>query len=514
MNSRSKIFSAILLLTIVLGGSVFSSAVTADVVAPEVEQQIQFNAPVMLVNTSFLNIRTGPGVRYSVLITVVGGTELPVLGKANDGVWYQVSTVVGVGWVNSEFVIPRGNFANVPTVEAPAFSAFGSTVVTNTPAIITLPLGQGGGGAAAVPQTAPAAGQGGGGGGAFDAGLDANGNPIIISSANERFRALINVEAVDLRDAPDGSPLTTLYRNDDVDYPIVGNARDANGVEWLAITVPNAGTGWVEAPKIRIRLSAACRTVLSVTAGSIGLQGTDIVLTSGSEAFLINITQDGNFVQVELPGGEVGFLPFNAIVTRTGTTTDGLNLDCNQAAPPSLGQGGGGTGDAPIAPTPVRPTLAGSHIIVNTAFLNVRSGPGAQYVAVATVPGGTELNVLGIASDRVWFLVEGVFGRGWVNEEFAIFRGVIDNVPVIQLSAVTGVLATPQAIINGAVTLYAAPGTTFGAVGTLAGPLEVAVVARTPDFNWVQLNTTLGFGWVQTTQVSLRGDTSLIPIAS
>src|SRR5690606_3192647 len=197
---------------------------------------------------------------------------------------------------------------------------------------------------------------------------------------------------------------------------------------------------------------------------------------------------------------------------RTGTTTDNLNLDCSTVVSPGTGDQGGGTvgGNVPSAPR-----LAGSHIIINTAFLNVRSGPGAQYLPVATVPGGTELTVLGIASDRVWFLVQGTFGRGWVNEEFTIFRGVIDNVPVIQLSAVAGAaLATPQAVISGAVTLYAAPGTNFGSVGTISGPLEVPVVARTADFAWVQINTSLGFGWVLADQVVIRGDTGLIPVAA
>lgn len=496
MKVRLKVLSLFLVCAFLLVGAAPGSAA----VAPITDQQAQFSAPLMVVNTSFLNIRTGPGVNYSVLITVVGGTELPVLGVANDRVWYQVSTVIGIGWVNAEFVIPRGDFTNVPTVAAPPFSSFGtgSTSASNTPAIITLPGAgdQGGGGA---PQSS--------GGGTINAGLDANGNPIIVSGANERFRALINVEAVDLRDAPNGSRITTLFRTENVDYPIVGTARDRDGVEWYAIATP-AGTGWVEAPKLRIRLSAACRTVLVVTASTLAFGDTGIILTSGDEGFLVNITQDGRNIQMELGGGEVNFVPFESVATRTGTTTDGLDVNCGAVAP-ATGTGGdqGGGGVNPAAPR-----LAGSRVIVNTAFLNVRSGPGAQYIPVATVPGGTELAVLGIASDRVWFLVEGTFGRGWVNQDFTIFRGVINNVPVIELSAVTGIVATPQAVISGSVTLYVAPGTNFSAVGTVTGPIEVPAVARTADSNWIQINTNLGFGWVLASQVVLRGDISLIPV--
>jgi uncharacterized protein YgiM (DUF1202 family) len=466
------------------------------------EQQVQFVAPVMLVNSSFLNVRTGPGVQYNVLITVVGGTELPVLGRAQDGVWFQVSTVVGIGWVNAEFVIPRGSFTNVPAVDTSI-----AALAAQYPAIVGLPDGQGGGGAAPA---APA-----GAYGNFTGLTDANGDPIAIGGPNERFRAQINVEAVNLRSQPsDTSPaLATLFPVETKDYPIVGNSRDSRSVEWLAIIVPNVGTGWVEAPKLKLRLSGAFRTVMVVVADSLGMgdgPGTGSItlpiLTRGDEGFLVNISQDGKFVQIELGGGEVGWVPFDSVVTRTGTITDGLNLSSAafavSAPTTAIGSPVGTFG------------LSTPRIVINTAFLNVRSGPGAQYSAVATLPGGTEIPVLGVASDRVWFLIQGTFGRGWVNNEFTIFRGVIDNVPVIPLDSVVGILSAPTAVISAPITLYAAPGTNFGAIGSIAGPAEVAVVARTADGTWVQINTTIGFGWVLTSQVSLRGDTSLIPIAA
>lgn len=154
--------------------------------AAPVEQQVQFATPIMVVNASFLNVRTGPGVQYSVLITVVGGTELPVLGRARDNVWFQVSTVVGVGWVNAEFTIPRGEFTNVPYVD---FNLAEAVAAAPGAAVIGLPDGQGGGGAPAA-SGAPASG-----GIPFVAGTTADGKPIVVSP-NERFRALINVEAV------------------------------------------------------------------------------------------------------------------------------------------------------------------------------------------------------------------------------------------------------------------------------------------------------------------------------
>jgi uncharacterized protein YraI len=170
---------------------------------------------------------------------------------------------------------------------------------------------------------------------------------------------------------------------------------------------------------------------------------------------------------------------------------------------------------AGLVVVPVVPASFGldiPHIVINTGFLNLRSGPGAQYSIVATLPGGTELPVIGRAEDGVWYLVRGAFGQGWVNNEFTVFRGSIDAVPVIHDAAAIGLLSTPMATISSSVVVYAAPGTNFGAIGTLLGPIEVPVVARTVDGQWIQLNTTLGFGWVPASQIIIRGDTSQIPV--
>jgi uncharacterized protein YraI len=303
------------------------------------------------------------------------------------------------------------------------------------------------------------------------------------------------------------------------DYAIIGRTVDRGGLEWLGIDVPGMGSGWIEAPKAFLRLSGAFRDVVfanqnaSVFAmpGSTGNINMPFV-SQGTEAFIAGISQDSNFVLLELGGGDRIWVPFNSITNRTGTTTDGLDLAASQAVPVAAPS-------TTTTTTTTQPTFtAGSfgldtpHVVINSSSLNIRSGPGAQYTSLAIVPGGSEYPVLGLASDGVWFLIAGPFGQGWVNNEFVLFRGAIQNVPIIPLSNVTGVLASPTALISGAVTLYAAPGTNFGAIGTISGPVEVAVVARTADFNWVQLNTSVGFGWVPASQVTIRGDATLIPI--
>jgi len=505
MKLASKGFLVLLVLVLAL------TSFGGVAVASQEAQVVQFQAPIMVVNTSFLNVRTGPAVRYSVLMTVTGGTQLPVIGVAGDRVWYQVSTVVGVGWINSEFTVARGDFSAIPVVDTSTISAIG--ILPPGPVVVGLPNGQGGGGVITTPSTAVSTA----GGGSLIVGTDARGNPIIISSATERYRASLKVPAANIRVAPgDTQPeVAILFQDDEVDYPIVGSGKDSGNIEWLAIITPQ-GTGWVDTGKLRVRLSAVTGTVMVVTATTVALgdapgagSRTLPVVEAGTEAFLRNISGDGNFIQIELAGGEVGWIPFSSARQRTETPTDGLDLSTVQAASATAGVV---TGPSNV-PAPL--TLNTPHVVVNTGYLNIRSGPGAQYTTVATVPGGTELPVLGIARDRVWYLVQGNFGRGWLNIEFAIFRGVIDNVPIINPDAiVNGDLAQPVAVVSAPVALYAAPGTNFGVLGTVNAPAELSIVARTADATWVQVNTQIGFGWILSSQVVLRGDLSRAPIVS
>ncbi len=293
------------------GGVVFASGM----------EQAQLAIPVLVVNTSFLNVRSGDGPQYTVVATVVGGTELPALAVNPSGTWYLVSTPVGNGWVDVSFTLPRGDFRFVPVVRAevsvqPAGSPPLSIGLVNPPA--------------------------------------RNLSAAVAAAPTTSERARVNVTSVNLRAQPgDGAAvLTVLYASNNGDYPVVGRAFDARFVEWTAITVQNFGTGWVESNKLEYRTVQGAAAVPSAPAAS-----------------------------------------------STGI--------------------------------PV-PQLATSVIVINTAFLNVRSGAGGQFTAIATVPGGTTFTPLGITPDLAWYLVRGEFGFGWVSSDFVLFRGDFRTVPILR----------------------------------------------------------------------------------
>lgn len=79
--------------------------------------QAQYAAPIAVVNTGNLNVRSGPGPQFSILGSVPGGTVLPVDGVTPDQAWFLVSSPYGAGWVDGEFVVFRGAVASVPILD-------------------------------------------------------------------------------------------------------------------------------------------------------------------------------------------------------------------------------------------------------------------------------------------------------------------------------------------------------------------------------------------------------------
>ena len=458
-SSKSLVLVGLLLVllsTMIVGGTVGAAEA-------QVEQRAQFSTPVLIVNTSFLNVRMGPGVQYDGLLTVVGGTHLPVLGVARDLVWYQVSTAAGVGWVNFEYTIPRGQFGNVPFAEAPPLPSMGPAPVSDD-AISGFGFTSGRAWGVSVVVAHPA-----------------RTGPTMNSGSP-------------------GDALVDLSRI----YTIQEAATAEGGVVWYRINIPAFGSVWVEASKTKMRpfaceLSAVeFRTSLAPILGPDGSGNVDgeARYPEGTEAYLLDHV--GSLFKVEMSDGNIGWIPQEAAYVRDRI----FSTYCEAGGTDEVGAGGG--------QTPPEVSRAAARVVINTAFLNIRSGPGAQYTVVSTLPGGTELAVVGFAPDDVWYLVEGAFGRGWLNSEFVLFRGDGSRVPIVRDAV--GVMARPMAQIGDAVVLYAAPNPALGQIGALSGPLEVPIVGRTTILDWVQVNTSLGFGWLRADQITITGDTSMVPI--
>jgi uncharacterized protein YgiM (DUF1202 family) len=372
MKPLPKRFAAVfgLLLIMVL-------SVTSPVLAGAQEQQATFQSPILVVNTSFLNVRTGPGAEYSVLVTVVGGTELPVLGVANDLVWYQVATDGGAGWVNVSFTLPRGEFSNVPFVEADEV-----VVVETEP--VTLASGQGVQG-------------------------------ITLVGANIHTQPDFNSIIVNAIVPTDPNSV----------YPLLGITQNADGTTWYRVDIPGVGAGWTDRVGFRLLECGTDQVGVITELTTVRFDGISTRESFNIEAFTegyLHGYANEQFMKFQLFDGSIGLVAVEHVSRRSGVSSL-----CSGSSVDSLGQGGGSAETQDTAPAP-----AGNIVIVNTGNLNIRSGPAAGFSVVATVSGGTELAVLGRAADNVWYFVEGDFGQGWLNSQFVIFRGNYATVPVVE----------------------------------------------------------------------------------
>jgi uncharacterized protein YraI len=73
--------------------------------------------------TDYVNVRSGPGTNYPVLVVAPPNTTGEVTGKDSSGAWYQVKvptqySSTGLGWVSASYVVPQ-NTSSVPVVVAP-----------------------------------------------------------------------------------------------------------------------------------------------------------------------------------------------------------------------------------------------------------------------------------------------------------------------------------------------------------------------------------------------------------
>ena len=343
----------------------------------------QVASPHLIVNTSRLNVRSGPGVGHSIITSVPGGTVLPVTMVHSGRVWYQVTSTAGTGWVNSNYTVGRGDFSRLPSEVTP----------TN--------LGTGAGN---IPEGAP--------------------------------HMVVNTSYLNVRTGPGvGHDVLTVVKGATV-LPIVGVD---GGRVWYQVDT-SAGRGWVHRRYTVIRGNLANIAVsgstapVTVTAPAVPEGGAHVVVNTS----FLNVRTGpglGHDVLAVVRGGTV--LP---VVSRmVGNVWYEVDT--------SAGRGWvnrrytatrGNFGVVPWHGGPATSPREGGHLsgstpraVVNTSYLNVRSGPGVGNAVVATVPGGSILKVLGLAQGRGWYLVEGSFGQGWLNNNYTVFRGDFGQVPTV-----------------------------------------------------------------------------------
>ncbi len=337
----------------------------------------QMAAPQLVVNTSYLNVRSGPGVGHSVIATVPGGTALPATMIGAGGNWYQVRSPAGVGWVNVNYTVGRGDFSGLPNQNAPAN------------------LGSG------------------------------------LPGAASRAHVVVNTAYLNVRTGPGvGHPILTTVRGG-AELAVSAIAGDR---VWYKVET-SAGSGWLNSryTSTRGNFSGVMRepapgTPSNLTSGTAIPAGAPRLVVNtaylnvrtgpGVGHRVLTVARGGTELLVKaIDGGRV----WHQVATSAG---DGW-VNSNYTV---------GRGDF----SQLRPALEGGHLggatpraVVNTNRLNIRSGPGVGHAIVTSVPGGTILKILGISGSRRWYKVEGSFGQGWLNNHYTVFRGDYSQVAVV-----------------------------------------------------------------------------------
>lgn len=192
-------------------------------------------------------------------------------------------------------------------------------------------------------------------------------------------------------------------------------------------------------------------------------------------------------------GRNFGWVPLSSVALLT--PIDGLDLSQIE-----LQEGE----ELPLVQMSIVPEIyADGFLIVDTGRLNLRSGDGAQYSIVTSVPGGTELNIIGRNDDRSWWYVE-VNGRvGWVNAEFVIIRGDLTNVP--EEENTEGDVVPPVFIVYSDSMTYVIRSTLLSnRLCEIAGGVEYPLIARNEASDWFLIQTRCGPGWIEGERGAVR----------
>jgi cell wall-associated NlpC family hydrolase len=146
--------------------------------------------------------------------------------------------------------------------------------------------------------------------------------------------------------------------------------------------------------------------------------------------------------------------------------------------------------DATSIPAPPPPKIG----LVAEEGLNLRDGPGTEYIGMTKLPSNTQLDLLARYND--WFQVQTQDGQaGWVLAQYlAIGPGVVDRV-----ETVTTVPELNPALIalvrESNVNLRGGPGVAYDKLGALARNTQLDLLGRYED--WFKVQTPRGtVGWI------------------
>lgn len=426
--------------------------------------------------TGQLNVRSGPGVTYSVLTTINQGNVVTLLGRNSDSTWAYIQTATAViGWVNasSDYITPSVAISSLPVVTPATATPISTAVPTNTPTPT----------ATAVP----------------------------ISGAY----ATVATGALNVRSGPSlaYSPVTAVYQGNVVS--LIG--RNANNT-WAKIRLSNGTEGWVNAASTYITPNVAISSLPVVTSADAPTSSATALVATGAlnvrsgpgvTYSVVTVASQGQTVQllgrnansswakIKLSNGSEGWV--NASLLTPSVAINSLPF-----------------ADSPAQPEPPVPVAPG-------AVLSLRSGPGFTYPVTGSVYQGLQVNAIGRNAANTWLKVRLSDGQeGWIGVQYVQLSIPIGNLPVLDGTTTTPAsTATPAppattywANVNtGAANVRSGPGIGYGIVTVVNQGQYVSLLARNSISSWAKVQLTNGtVGWVNASLLDANVAINTLPV--
>jgi len=235
-----------------------------------------------LINEGMLNVRSGPGMVYPVVVAIGNGNYVQLLGRDANSTWVKVLTHTGhQGWLNSVYTTMSVPLAGLPVIAAPPIPA--------TPIEPAQPV-----------------------------------HPIEPSGAT----AVVTTGMLNVRSGPSLAYSVISYLPYGQSVGILGRAANS---AWIKVHTPAGATGWINSDYTQMNTSLNALPVIdssvspygTVTVVSNGLNvrsgpGTNYTVLAGvyygTTLSLMGQNAGGTWYQIQTPNGIVGWV--NAAYVR------------------------------------------------------------------------------------------------------------------------------------------------------------------------------------------------------
>lgn len=158
-----------------------------------------------------------------------------------------------------------------------------------------------------------------------------------------------------------------------------------------------------------------------------------------------------------------------------------------------------------------------SNIFVTTyRIVNVRSGPGTEYLSIGRLQPGSSTDVTGRSGDNEWLRVRYLDMEGWVAYFVVSLTGSLENIPIVETSPGTltnEIPITVEVVTRYNVNLRGNPVLDSPSLDLIPFGTTLDVDARSDDADtWLRVTFEGQTGWIIRTLVNASTDLTNLPI--